>query len=195
MEPSGPLRPARPRESKVARLSSSDLAKIPGYVLRPEDKESIISIESMPNVLRTCYLIIAANSIWLLIPTIGLLSGNNIVMVSEALVVAGACLFLSNNYLGKRWYYGQDVAKGTMYESHFETIDNIGFRTFFVSMIGGLIFLITAVFAANLFKSFGPTLVIVLNAVLSLVLIVQAGWILKEVRSGMTKLAQQQPTH
>jgi hypothetical protein len=34
----------------VARLSSSDLVKIPGYVLRPEDQEAIISPQSMPNV-------------------------------------------------------------------------------------------------------------------------------------------------
>jgi len=178
----------------VARLSSSDLVKIPGYVLRPEDHDSIISAESMPSVLKTCYLVIAANVIWLLIPGAALLAGNNIVWVSEALVVAGASLFVSNNYLGKRWYYGRDVAQGTVYESHFDTIDNIGYRTFFVTMIGGLIFLITAVFAANLFKSVGPTLVIVLDSILSLVLIVQAGWILKEVRSGMSKLSQQQPS-
>ena len=178
----------------MARLSSSDLSKIPGYVLRPEDQEAIISPQSIPSVLKTCYLVIAANVIWLLIPAASLLTGNNIVWVSEALVVAGTSLFLSNNYLGKRWYYGHDVAQGTVYESHFATIDNIGFRTFFVTMIGGLIFLITAVFAANLFKSIGPTLVMVLDAILSLVLIAQAAWILKEVRSGMAKLSQQQPS-
>ncbi len=169
----------------MAKLSNSDLVKIPGYVLRDQDKETTPSIDQLAAVVRNCYLVISANIIWLLIPIAGILTGNVIQHVFGALIVASAALFLSNNYLGKRWYYNTDFAKGTVYESHFQAIDDIGFRTFFVTMIGSLIFLILAVFLSNAFKAQGATIVLVLDLILSAVLILQALWILKTVLKGL----------
>ena len=70
-----------------------------------------------------------------------------------ALLLAAAALFVSNNYIGKRWYYYSSLSKNTVYESHLENIDNIGCIVFFVTLISGLTFLITAVFILNIFKS------------------------------------------
>ena len=69
-----------------------------------------------------------------------------------ALLLAAAALLVSNNYIGKRWYYYSSLSKNTVYESHLENIDNIGCIVFFVTLISGLTFLITAVFILNIFK-------------------------------------------
>ena len=150
-----------------------------------------VSIEQLQATARNCYLIIAANTIWLLIPLIGLLTGNSLVKIFFSLIVAAAVLFLSNNYLARKWYYNTDAAKGTPFESHYERIDYIGFVTFFVTMIATLAFMIVSVFAANLFKSIGSQVVLVLDIAFSGQLVVLAAWILKQCSKGLaTGLAQ-----
>ena len=171
----------------MARLSNSDLAKIPGYVFRDADKEETPSLEKMQAVARNCYLIIAVNTIWLLIPLLGFVGSNPLILIFEALVVGCAVLFVSNNYLAKRWYYYIDASKGSPYESHFTNIDNIGFRTFFVTLIGTLVFL------SNAFKAIGPKIVAVLEIGLAALLIAMAAWIAKQVSKGLATNAKGQP--
>lgn len=175
----------------MSRLSNSDLLAVPGYTLREEDKFAPVSIEQLQATARNCYLIIAANTVWLLIPLIGMLTGNNVVQIFFALVVAAAVLFLANNYLARKWYYNTDAAKGTVYESHYERIDYIGFVTFFVTMVATLAFMIIAVFAANIFKNVGQQVVLALDIIFSGLLVVLAAWILKQCSKGLaTGLAQ-----
>ena len=137
-------------------------------------------------VVRNCYLLILFNSIWLLIPFIGLITGNNLNIILSALVIAGAALFLSNNYIGKKWYYFSGGAKNTIYESHLANIDHIGFIVFFVTLISGLTFLIAAVFITNIFKSqFGAIMLLIANLAIGLLLIALAFWVLKHAAGGM----------
>ena len=137
-------------------------------------------------VVRNCYLLIIANAVWLLLPVIGLLTGNNLNVMLAALLAAGTSLFLTNNYIGKRWYYSSSEAKNTVYQSHLENIDNIGFITFFVSLIAGLAFLITTVFILNIFKSqSGFYLFLAVDVVMSILLIALAYWVVKNASSGL----------
>ncbi len=177
----------------MSRLSTTDLTAVPGYTLREDDKFAPASLETLQAAARNCYLIIGANTVWLLIPLIGMLTGNNVVKIFFTLVVAAAFLFVSNNYLAIKWYYNTEAAQGTAFESHYERIDYIGFATFFVTMISTLVFMIISVFAANLFKTYGQQLVFILDLVLSGVLIVLAGWILKQVSTGLATLARKEP--
>ena len=73
----------------MARLSNSDIGKIPGITLK-EDTRSAPSLDDMKATVRNCYLVIAANTIWLLIPLFGLLTGNVIAYIFQALIVAGS---------------------------------------------------------------------------------------------------------
>ena len=144
-------------------------------------------------VVRNCYLLIIANAVWLLLPVIGLLTGNNLNMMLGALLVAGASLFLSNNYIGKRWYYSSSEAKNTVFQSHLENIDNIGFITFFVSLISGLAFLISTVFILNIFKSqSGFYMFLAVDIVMSVLLIALAFWVVKHASSGLALAGKSQ---
>jgi hypothetical protein len=174
-------------------LSNTDLLAVPGYTLREEDKFAPVSIEQLQATARNCYLIIAANTVWLLIPLIGMLTGNNLVQIFFALVVAAAVLFLANNYLARKWYYNTDAAKGTVFESHYERIDYIGFVTFFVTMVATLAFMIIAVFAANIFKGIGQQVVLALDIVFSGLLVLLAAWILKQCSKGIATGAAKRP--
>ena len=77
----------------MARLSNSDLAKIPGFVFRESDKEEVPSLEKMQAVARNCYLIIAGNTIWLLLPLLGFLTSNQLMVIFQGLIVGCAVLF------------------------------------------------------------------------------------------------------
>ncbi len=178
----------------MAVLSATDLKKIPGYVIKHDPNEVIPNAAQIKAVVRNCYLIIAANTFWLLIPFFGLISGNNIPVIFSGLILSSAVLFLSNNYLGKRWYYYSEFTEGTPYQSHLDNIDHIGFRTFFVALVSGLAFLISSVFITNLFKSsLGQYLVLALDVALSAVLISLAVWILKRVTVGLALATKEQP--
>ena len=177
----------------MSRLSNSDLLAVPGYTLREEDKFAPVSLDQLQATARNCYLIIAANTVWLLIPLIGLLTGNSLVKIFFALVIAAAVLFVSNNYLARKWYYNTDAAKGTPFESHYERIDYIGFATFFVTLIATLAFMIISVFAANIFKSFGQQVVLLLDIAFSGLLVVLAAWVLKQCSKGLATGARKEP--
>ena len=145
------------------------------------------------SAVRNCYLLILANSVWLLLPVIGLVTGNNLNFMLAALLVAGASLFLSNNYIGKRWYYSADDAKGTVFKSHLDNIDNIGFITFFVSLIAGLAFLITTVFVLNIFKSAsGYYIFLAIDLIMSALLMALAWWVVKHASSGLALAGKSQ---
>ncbi len=177
----------------MSRLSNSDLLAVPGYTLREEDKFAPVSLETLQATARNCYLIIAANTVWLLIPLLGMLMGNDVVKIFFTLVVAAAVLFLSNNYLARKWYYNTEAAKGTVFESHYERIDYIGFVTFFVTMIATLAFMIVSVFAANIFKTYGQQVVLVLDIAFSGLLVLLAVWILKQTTKGLATGARKEP--
>ena len=177
----------------MSRLSNSDLLAVPGYTLREEDKFAPVSLETLQATARNCYLIIAANTVWLLIPLLGMLMGNDVVKIFFTLVVAAAVLFLSNNYLARKWYYNTEAAKGTVFESHYERIDYIGFVTFFVTMIATLAFMIVSVFAANIFKTYGQQVVLVLDIAFSGLLVLLAVWILKQTTQGLATGARKEP--
>ena len=176
----------------MSRLSTTDLLAVPGYTLREEDKFAPVSLETLQATARNCYLIIAANTIWLLIPLIGMLTGNSLVKIFFTLVVAAAVLFVSNNYLARKWYYNTDAAKGTVFESHYERIDYIGFATFFVTLIATLAFMIISVFAANIFKTYGQQVVMVLDVAFSGLLVLLAAWILKQCSKGLATAARKE---
>ena len=175
----------------MARLSNSDLGKIPGITLKG-DTSAAPSLDDMKATVRNCYLVIAFNTIWLLIPLFGVLTGNVIAYIFQVLIVAGLVLFISNNYLAKRWYYVSDFAKDTAYEKHFANIDDIGYRTFFVTMISSLVFLILAVLVTNAKSSFGQVLFQILDFALCALMIALAVWILKRVSVGLTLSAKGQ---
>lgn len=176
----------------MSRLSNTDLLAVPGYTLREEDKFAPVSLETLQATARNCYLIIAANTIWLLIPLIGMFTGNSLVNIFFTLILAAAVLFVSNNYLARKWYYNTDAAKGTAFESHYERIDYIGFVTFFVTMVSTLAFMIISVFAANLFKNIGSQVVFVLDIVFSGLLVLLAAWILKQCSKGLATAARKE---
>ena len=141
--------------------------------------------------VRKCYLVILANTIWLLIPLMGLLTGNNLEVIMIALVTAFAFLILSNNYLANHWYYYSDRAKGTIYKSHFDNIDHIGFITFFVTLISSLLFLMLSVIVANLLKSaIGAAIVLMLDVALTAILGGLAFWVAKRASSGLALAAK-----
>jgi hypothetical protein len=181
------------REETMSRLTNSDLLAVPGYTLREEDKFAPVSLDQLQATARNCYLVIAVNTVWLLIPLIGMLTGNNVVAIFFGLVVAAAVLFVANNYLARKWYYNSDAAKGTVYESHYERIDYIGFVTFFVTMVSTLAFMIISVFAANIFKGIGQQVVLVLDIAFSGLLIVLAVWILKQCSKGLATGLRKEP--
>ena len=144
---------------------------------------------SMAATLKTCYTVILGNAVWLLIPLFGLLTGNRLGLMLILLMIASVALILSNNYLAKKWYYSLDMAKGTPYHSHLHNIDNIGFVTFFVTMISGLAFLILAVVITNLIKAnAGYYAFLVLDFAMSALLVALAVWVVKRASGGM-KLA------
>ncbi len=151
------------------------------------------TLAGLRDIVRHCYMVIAANTIWLFIPLFGLLTGNKIERIFEMLVVAGFVLFVSNNYLGKRWYYNSEYAKGTAYEGHFDNIDYIGFRTFFVTLLGSLTFLIMAVFLSEALKSYAGRIVNVLDIILSALFTGLAIWILRRALKGLMLATKSQP--
>ncbi len=151
------------------------------------------SLNDLQKIVRACYMVIAGNAIWLLIPLFGLLTGNNIQHIFETLVTAGLVLFISNNFIGKRWYYNADFAKGTVYEKHFANINNIGYRTFFSTLIGALVFLILAVFLSEALKTYAGWIVEILDIVLSGLFVVLAVWVLRLALKGLTLASKAQP--
>ena len=172
----------------MARLSQSDLYKI-SNTLR-DDTLSAPTPEAMKSTARNSYLIIALNCLWLMIPLFGILIGNNLLTIFVALIVAGAVLFVSNNYLAKKWYYLHEYAEGSPLASHYANINDIGYYTYFATMIGSLAFLIVVVFVGNIFKTHGGTIVLGVDFLFSGFLVLLTVWILKRVTKGMATLAK-----
>ena len=145
--------------------------------------------EELRIIVRHCYMVITFNAIWLLIPLVGLITGNNIPHIFEALVVAGLVLFISNSYIGNRWYYNSDYARGTIYEKHFGIIDTIGLRTFFSTLVGSLTFLILAVFLSDALKAYAVFIVSALDIVLSALFVGLAIWVVTQTLRGLAQTA------
>ena len=149
-------------------------------------EETVVDLGAMQKIVRNSYLIILPNVVWLLIPLFALLTGNNLSWIMAALILACVFLNISNVYLAVNWYYNQHRAKGTAYEGHFRNIDDIGFVTFFVTMISALLFLMVSVIITNLFKSkAGVFMNYALEIALTAVLIALAFWVVKRASVGL----------
>lgn len=172
----------------MARLSQSDLYKI-SSTLR-DDTLTAPSADAMKATARNSYLIIAVNCLWLLIPMFGILVGNDLLTIFVALIVAGAVLFASNNYLAKKWYYLHEYAEGSSLASHYSNINDIGYYTYFATMIGSLAFLIVVVFVGNIFKTHGGLIVLGVDVLFAGFLALLTAWILKRVMKGLANLAK-----
>jgi hypothetical protein len=148
-------------------------------------------ITKTKSAVRNCYYLILGNTIWLLIPMVGLLTGNNISTMLTLMVTAGAVLFVSNNYIGKKWYYSTADAKDTVFESHLNNIDNIGFVVFFITMVAALIFLIATVLVLNIFKSqSGFVMFLIIDIAMSVVLGGLAFWVVKHAGAGLSNASK-----
>jgi uncharacterized membrane protein len=172
----------------MARLSQSDLYKI-SNTLR-DDSLKAPSADVMKSTARNSYMIIALNCLWLLIPLFGILIGNDLLKIFVALIVAGAVLFASNNYLAKKWYYLHEYAEGSKLASHYANINDIGYYTYFATMIGSLAFLIVVVFVGNIFKTHGGMIVLGVDFLFAGFLVLLTVWIMKRVLKGLAMLAK-----
>jgi hypothetical protein len=157
------------------------------------DDPEVASLDKIRASIRNCYILTAANSIWLLIPAIGLILGNNLNMILSALVLGGFVLFLRNNYIGKKIYYLSSAAENSVFKSHLNNVDNIGYIVFFVTLIGGLTFLLTTVFILNGFKSqSGYVMFVIVDVILSGLLGALAFWVLKHSLGGLVSVTKSQ---
>lgn len=149
---------------------------------------------TMQKTLRNCYLIILPNIVWLFIPVFALLTGNNLSWIMAALMVACVFLNISNVYIAKHWYYNHAAAAGSVYQGHFRNVDDIGFVTFFVTMIGSLMFLIASVIVTNVIKSqLGAYFNLALELALAGIYIVLALWVVKRASEGLSLVSKNEP--
>jgi hypothetical protein len=169
-----------------------------------------IDAARLPEIVRKSYMMIAVNVIWLLIPLLGIVmrlvgvdAQTVIVSVFWIMILGCGVLFFCNIYLAKNWYYSEDTAKGTPFASHLKNIDNIGFVTFFVTLIAALVFLIASVLVTNLLKkkvtvagasidlaTVGTVLNWALELALTGALVVLGLWIFKNVTAGLARAAR-----
>jgi hypothetical protein len=141
--------------------------------------------------LRNCYLLVAFNTVWLLIPAFGIVLGNNLHVIVVSLAVGGFIIFVSNTYIAKKLYYLETPTKGSLYESHLHNVDNAGFVVFFVTLVTGLLFVLLAVFVLNAFTAqSGYFMFLTIDTMLSAFLGLLAFWVLKHAIGGLWQLAK-----
>ena len=160
--------------------------------------------------VRNCYLMIGVNVVWLLIPLLGIamrvagMDGQTVIVsIFWLMIVACGVLFACNIYLAKKWYYSEDAARNTPFASHLKNVDNIGFVTFFVTMIATLLFLIASVLVTNLLKktvtiggstvdlaTVGTALNWALELALTGSLVVLGLWIFRNVSAGLARASR-----